>query len=63
MFSQDSAVFSAEDFGHYGRIIRGLRQSVANSFGLDEGDIFFTAPTFITRIDESARWTVQGTST
>jgi len=56
-----SDVFTPEDFSHYGRIIRVLKSVVAKTFHIRaEQDLFFTAPTFITRIDESLPWKVQG---
>jgi hypothetical protein len=42
------------DFAHYGKIINTLREAVLATFNLDE--VYFTAPTFITRLDGEQDW-------
>ena len=50
-------LFSAEDFAHYGSIIRTLRQAVSDTFDIDDSEnVYFTAPTFITRLDATKDW-------
>lgn len=58
LFVNHNSLFSAEDFAAYGSIILRLKALVQSSFGADE--LFFTAPTFITRIDGRADWQPQG---
>jgi hypothetical protein len=53
----ENAVFSDEDFAHYGRIIQTLKDTVANSF--DINTLYFTAPTFITRLNGDIPWEPQ----
>lgn len=47
-------IFSPEDFGVYGRVISRLKQAVLDTFGGEH--LYFTAPTFITRLDGRADW-------
>ena len=54
LFVGNTAVFSDEDFAHYGRIITTLKAAVADTFNLQE--LYFTAPTFITRLDGNPAW-------
>jgi hypothetical protein len=57
---QDGApLFQDADFVLYERIIRKLKGHVQESFGLD-APIYFTAPTFITRLDGNASWKPRG---
>lgn len=58
LFMKSSAVYASDDFAHYGRIIHKLRQVVMDSFSLEK--VYFTAPTFITRLDSSKNWKPQG---
>ena len=46
--------FSAAEFGLYRTVFERARAEVARVFGLDDGALFFTAPTFVTRIKGSA---------
>lgn len=57
LFSRSQAVFSDNDFGHYGRIISKLKQAVMQTFELEK--LYFTAPTFITRLDGTNNWEPQ----
>ena len=54
LFFQAQDVFSEDDFAHYGRIIAKLKETVATTFDLKE--LYFTAPTFITRLDGTETW-------
>lgn len=58
IFMEDTDIFSAEDFGHYGSIIKRLKSLVETTF---ETEVYFTAPTFITRLDGQISWNPQGT--
>jgi hypothetical protein len=57
LFSASNDIYSFEDFALYGNIIRKLKQAVMDTFGLAQ--LFFTAPTFITRIDANHSWQPQ----
>jgi hypothetical protein len=59
LFLRDTAVFSDEDFEHYGSIIGRLKDHVMKTFDITE--LYFTAPTFITRLDGRESWEPQGT--
>jgi hypothetical protein len=54
LFMKSQAVYSDDDFGHYGRIIAKLKETVAETFQIK--DLYFTAPTFITRLDAAHDW-------
>lgn len=43
-----NAIYSVDDFAHYGNIIRKLKDLVMDSFSVSE--MYFTSPTFITRL-------------
>ncbi len=58
LFTKGTDIFSEEDFAHYGRIISKLKDTVADTFQIS--DIYFTAPTFITRLDGSKNWQPKG---
>lgn len=58
MFGTEEDIFTSDDFTHYGNIIRRLKQAVMETFNLPE--LYFTAPTFITRIDADIEWTPSG---
>jgi hypothetical protein len=58
LFLRDEAVYSDEDFQHYGSVIQRLKDQVMATFGLTE--LYFTAPTFITRLDGRSSWEPQG---
>ena len=50
-------IYTEEDFTAYGNIIKQLKQHVMDSFELTE--LYFTAPTFITRLDGRSSWQPQ----
>ena len=53
----EDAIFTDEDFSVYGTIIARLRQEVMDAFSATE--LYFTAPTFITRLDGRKSWDPQ----
>lgn len=57
LFLKKIDVFSDDDFAHYGRIISKLKQTVADTFKISQ--LYFTAPTFITRLDGDIPWNPQ----
>ena len=57
LFYSRKAFFSAEEFEVYGRIINRLKSFVEDAF---RTTVFFTAPTFITRLDGREDWEPQG---
>ena len=61
LFVREQQLFTAEDFEHYGNIIRKLKSTVMETFKLSE--LYFTAPTFITRLDGSSSWQPVGAFT
>lgn len=63
LFNRDEQFFSAKDFENYGNIIKKLKNLVSSTFGIDENSVYFTAPTFITRLDGNSTWEPQGTFT
>eukprot|EP01031_Cornospumella_fuschlensis_P036133 gene36133-43820_t len=54
LFIKSNDIFDASDFLHYGNIIRRLKDTVMEAFNLET--LYFTAPTFITRIDMDTPW-------
>jgi len=54
MMHKGSEIFTDEDFRFYGETINTLKDTISSLFGLDE--LFFTAPTFITRLDGRSDW-------
>lgn len=52
-----SGEFTEEDFSRYGFIINKLKTVLESSFAIDS--LYFTAPTFITRLDGRAEWEPQ----
>ncbi len=58
LFDRANDVYDEADFYHYGRIIFQLKKAVESSFGISE--LYFTAPTFITRLNERIDWNVKG---
>ena len=62
LFNDDSYadVITTADFDLYRRIIGKLKRSVEASFGLGPDAIYFTAPTFITRLDGRKSWNPKG---
>ena len=57
LFERADPVYTEDDFETYGKIIRQLKQHVMESFELTE--LYFTAPTFITRLDGRPSWQAQ----
>lgn len=59
LFTRDEAnkIFTEDDFAHYGKIITKLRETVTTTMDIDE--LYFTAPTFITRLDGDTDWQPQ----
>lgn len=57
LFASDQEIYTPEDFNHYGDIINRLKQHVMETFQLEE--LYFTAPTFITRLDGRKEWNPQ----
>lgn len=57
LFMKDEDIFSSDDFSHYSSIISRLKNHVMQQFHLSE--LYFTAPTFITRIDSRGEWEPQ----
>jgi hypothetical protein len=58
LFMKSSDIYTADDFAHYGRIISKLRETVMDTFHLSS--LYFTAPTFITRINAEIPWKPMG---
>lgn len=58
LFAQPNDFFTEEEFEHYGRTIHKLKETVEQTFGIQE--VHFTAPTFITRLDGTKEWAPQG---
>lgn len=58
LFFKPTDIYSAEDFAHYGRIISELKKQVMQSFNISS--LYFTAPTFITRINSDLPWEIKG---
>jgi hypothetical protein len=58
LFTKEQSIFSERDFESYGNIIKHLKQLVSLSFGINE--IYFTAPTFITKLDGRDSWEPAG---
>ena len=57
-FESTKHKFNESDFSAYGAIIRKLRAKVMNTFKIHE--LYFTAPTFITRLDGREDWNPNG---
>ena len=49
--------YTSDDFSHYVSIIRKLKDIVMQTFSVS--DLYFTAPTFITRLDGNTSWIYQ----
>jgi len=56
LFNRQGAgtIFTPDDFAHYGAVIAKLRSEVMSVTGAQ--DLYFTAPTFITKLDGRAGW-------
>lgn len=57
LFLKNTVIYSENDFTHYGNIIKVLKDKVAETFSIKE--LYFTAPTFITRLDGDSNWKPQ----
>ena len=57
MFARSEEVYTPSDFSVYGAIIKKLKNYVMSTFDITE--LYFTAPTFITRLDGRPSWTPQ----
>jgi hypothetical protein len=57
---ESESLFQDVDFMLYERIIHKLKGHVQESFGGAPGPVYFTAPTFITRLDGNASWKPRG---
>jgi hypothetical protein len=59
LFTRDETdrIFTDDDFAHYGKIITKLRETVMTTMNI--GELYFTAPTFITRLDGDMDWQPQ----
>lgn len=62
LFNDDTyaGLIDQADFDLYGRMIEKLKLQVEETFGLPKDYIFFTAPTFITRLDGRDSWNPKG---
>lgn len=58
LFTKDENVYSDDDFSHYGDIIKRLKTAVMETFNITQ--LYFTAPTFITRLDGRSDWEPAG---
>lgn len=57
LFATEQEIYTSDDFAHYGEVIGRLRDHVMSTFQLEE--LYFTAPTFITRLDGRNDWSPQ----
>lgn len=55
LFAKENDIYSEADFALYGKVILQLRNSVVEVFNLSF-PLYFTAPTFFTRIDAREPW-------
>ena len=60
LFQRKTDIYTPADFAHYGGIIAKLKATVMETFSIS--DLFFTAPTFITRLDGNSSWAPEGNS-
>jgi len=58
LFVGEEDFFTSEEFAHYGRVINALKNEVQHTFGVS--DLYFTSPTFITRLDGNSSWQPEG---
>lgn len=58
LFQKENDIYSSADFSNYAAIISRLKSVVESTFGIEE--LFFTAPTFITRLDGRSEWKPAG---
>lgn len=57
LFALPNDLYTSDDFQHYASIISRLKQAVMETFSINT--LYFTAPTFITRIDATRPWTAR----
>ena len=57
LFAAEQEIYTNDDFTYYGDVINRLRNHVMTTFQLEE--LYFTAPTFITRLDGRSDWQPQ----
>ena len=58
-YRENNAIYSVDDFTHYGNIIRKLKGLVMDTFNVSE--LYFTSPTFITRLSAlDSSWEPKG---
>lgn len=58
LFADANSLFLESDFDVYGSIVNKLKEHVGQTFGVQ--DLYFTAPTFITRLDATIPWKAKG---
>lgn len=51
---ESDRLFTSNDFATYGRIINKLKNLVSSKFNIE--NLYFTAPTFITKLDGNSAW-------
>ena len=54
LFVNPNDIYSPDDFSAYGSIILKLKGYVQTTFGIS--NLYFTAPTFLTRLDGNQAW-------
>lgn len=54
LFMKSNEIYTADEFAHYGKMIHRLKEKVMETFQLNT--LYFTAPTFITRINSAVPW-------
>lgn len=55
LFETENSIFEDSDFQNYGNIIKKLKSTIEDMFSL-QNKLYFTAPTFITRLDGRNDW-------
>lgn len=58
LFQKENDIYTSADFSNYAAIISRLKSVVEKTFGLEE--LYFTAPTFITRLNGMTGWEPEG---
>lgn len=58
LFNIPNDMFTPDDFSRYAKIIQKLKESVEHYFNIE--DLYFTAPTFISRLDGRDTWKSKG---
>lgn len=57
LFAAENKIVTERDFQTYSEVIHRLKALIESNFGIEE--VYFTAPTFITRLDGRAEWQPQ----